>query len=218
MKYLFYDWLGYNQLLFEYLNHISNLWLFPYFFGFISKPFKLFAFLLYYALIVLYKFYRLKGANFSYNQYVKTFDELVKIGSIYASIGLLYAACKYGINLPRPYCSLDTFSSVMDFSGVRCSSSFPSAHTAISLLIAYIFWPYLKTVGKLFSCILVMLVGMSRISLAMHFPADIVYSIIISFIIFYVVAKLLKNLSLQSRLVVPIRECLYKMLLKIFVH
>ncbi len=210
IKYLIYDWLGLNHILFYKLNHISNLWMLPCFFNIMSQPFKLFVFLLYYILLIVYKFQKLKHFNFKYEEYIKSFNELVKIGSIYAALGIVYAGLKYLINLPRPYCSLSQFSSIQNFENVRCLSSFPSAHTAIAILVCYIFWPYLKNTGKILCAILVLLVGLSRISLAMHFPSDILYSILIILLIIYVVEKILQSKLIQNYIVTPVANKIFR--------
>jgi membrane-associated phospholipid phosphatase len=69
----------------------------------------------------------------------------------------------------------------MNFEGERCLSSFPSAHSALALIITFYLWPYLNRYAKVSATLVIILVGLSRISLAMHYPADIIYGIIIGF-------------------------------------
>ncbi|MDX2050487.1 MAG: phosphatase PAP2 family protein [Rickettsiaceae bacterium] len=113
------------------------------------------------------------------------FSHFVEIGIIYSMIGLLYSAMKFGFNMPRPFCNetLGEFKTIIDTSLERCLSSFPSSHVAISILCAYSVWKFTGNISKCFCVIIIILTSISRIALAMHYPADILYSVIICFII-----------------------------------
>lgn len=213
IKFFFYDWLGLNQKLFTYLNNIANLSLAPYYLNILSKFFDIFVFFLYFTSILIYKIYDLRGNSFDYQKYMTGFKKLMQIGLMYACIGIFYALMKYGINLPRPYCSMDHFSSISDFAGVRCLSSFPSAHTAMAFMISYLLFPYLNASGKIIACFGIMLVGLSRIALAMHYPADIIYSIAISYIICKSVDKILAIKSLQNKIISPSIHIIFRILI-----
>jgi membrane-associated phospholipid phosphatase len=201
VKYLIYDWLGLNQKLFTYLNNITNLGIAPYWLNIMSNFFDIFVFSLYFILTFIYKIYYLRGDNFDYQKYIANFKQLIQVGFIYACIGIIYTLMKYGINLPRPYCSLEHFSSISNFANVRCLSSFPSAHTAVAFMISYLFFPYLNFFGRIMTCLMVLAVGLSRIALAMHYPADIVYSIAIAYIICKTVDKILSIRSVQNNII-----------------
>ena len=161
---------------------------------------------------MLFAYYKLKSVSFERKLYDQIFALMIKIGSIYAIIGLLYALMKYHINLPRPYCSMLKVISVADFTHVRCLSSFPSAHTALAVLACYCAFPYLKLKGRVCAICLVVLVGLSRISLAMHFPADVIYSILISLIICISVDKIQQLKFIQHFILSPIANWVYKLL------
>lgn len=210
MQHIFYDWFGLNQILFTQINSISNSLLYQYFCYILSIIFALFVFLIYYGALVFYRYYCVRKSGFDYAMYNRYFDELVKIGSSYGAIGLIYTAMKFSINMARPYCSGISFTSIMDFAGQRCLSSFPSAHTAIAVLIYYSFLPYLNSLGRFLGLMMILVVGMSRIALAMHFPADIVYSIIIAFSICYLADKLVQIAYVQSCIVLPTKQFIFK--------
>ncbi|MDC0864712.1 phosphatase PAP2 family protein [Rickettsiaceae bacterium] len=111
--------------------------------------------------------------------------ELVRIGTCYALFGLGFAALKFSINLPRPFCSLsqEEFITIANIYSERCLSSFPSAHTGLSILTTYCLWKYMNNILRVMSCIMIFLVAISRITLAMHYPTDILYSALITMFI-----------------------------------
>lgn len=115
--------------------------------------------------------------------------------SIYASI--LGLALNYLISLfyfhPRPF---------MDKIGIllikhACDTSFPSDHTTFMLSIAFMFLYFKKTraTGLILS-ILGLIGGISRIFTGLHYPLDIIGSLLVAIIatsiIFYMKTKLIK--------------------------
>ena len=181
MKDLIYDFYGYNEEIFHEINNIFSASLPQHLFKYISSLFDLEMFAVYYSIILailLYRIFTLK----QYDQYSFCYDFMVKIGICYACFGFIYAALKFGINMPRPFCSLPegSFTTILDISKERCQSSFPSSHTGLAFLITLFLWDYVGTIAHLFWLCLVALVALSRIALAMHYPADIFYSLFIS--------------------------------------
>lgn len=81
-------------------------------------------------------------------------------------------AVKFAVHRPRPYIGLDI--------KVPPDPSFPSGHTSAAvavcvmlMLIIYVAKPSLIYVGLLFSSILVVVVAISRLIVAAHFPTDV---------------------------------------------
>lgn len=135
----------------------------------------------------------------THTQFLRIYNQLVRVGLCYAIFGLSYAALKFGINLPRPFCSLPItdFITILDTTNERCLSSFPSAHVGLCVIMAYYLWPILKNYQKILALLTIILVAISRITLAMHYPSDILYSIIIAFILIFVSNKLFEFLRLK---------------------
>lgn len=180
-----YNFGGFNQKLFLLINQTTNISILPSILQFISWPFGISNFTIYYFICCGWgylKLIKIKEANQQQNEFWRIYNKLVKVGIIYASFGFIYAALKFSINLPRPFCSLpkDSFLTIANIAGERCLSSFPSAHTGLAILICYFLWSYLKLPHRLIGVMIVLLVGISRITLAMHYPADIIYSILIA--------------------------------------
>lgn len=183
----FYNFAGFNKQIFLIINHATNISILPRILQLISWPFGISNFAVYYAVLAVYFFLRLKKLD-SYSQekeFWPFFNKMTRLGITYACFGFIYAALKFSINLPRPFCSLpaSSFSSIINTEAERCLSSFPSAHTGLAIIITYFLWTYLRTSGKLTAIAVVTLVGISRMTLAMHYPADIIYSFFVAFIV-----------------------------------
>lgn len=110
------------------------------------------------------------------------YSTAIRIAMRYLVICATYWFIKLLAHMPRPFCSLQRgdFVSIIDIDTNTCFSSFPSTHTAIAVLIATCIWSHTQMLQKLCIVVIVLLVGISRITLAMHYPADIIYSILIS--------------------------------------
>lgn len=182
MEELLYNFNGYNEKIFYIINNACSSIIVQYFFEYISAMFDIEMIAIYYtiiATILLYRIIKLKN----YEQYSFCYDFMVKFGIGYGLFGLTYAALKFGINMPRPFCSLpqQTFTTIIDISKERCHSSFPSSHAGIVFFITIFLWNYVQARARLIWLILIGLVATSRMALAMHYPADIFYSFFIAY-------------------------------------
>ena len=68
-------------------------------------------------------------------------------------------------------------------------SSFPSGHTCFAMLMVVGLWPVLGRVGKIIAVIYLFTIAFSRIALGVHFPADVVISMILSLVSVCIVRK-----------------------------
>lgn len=160
------------------INHACSWPFIQHMLKYVSAIFDIEMFAFYYCIILgilSFRIFRLK----QYDQYSFCYDFMVKLGICYTCFGFTYAILKFGINMPRPFCSLaeSTFTTILDTSKERCQSSFPSSHTGLAFLITIFLWGYFKASSRACLLGLVTLVAISRIGLAMHYPADILYSL-----------------------------------------
>ncbi|PRY04295.1 undecaprenyl-diphosphatase [Pontibacter ummariensis] len=89
---------------------------------------------------------------------------------------LFVGTLKYTINRPRPFVSHDTIKQLVDVS----SPSFPSGHTAFVFTAAVSIWIMFRDVrlrGFLF--VWTLLVAYSRLALGVHYPSDVLGSIVL---------------------------------------
>ncbi|MCC8368859.1 MAG: phosphatase PAP2 family protein [Rickettsia endosymbiont of Oxypoda opaca] len=184
----FYNFHGLNQEIFLFLNRITNIGILPYFLEFISFCFNITNFAVIYILYWIYFYIQLKKIK-NFNQLQGAFwgkyNKLIEIGIIYTIFGLTFTALKFSVNFPRPFCSqpLNSFITIINLQVERCLSSFPSSHAGLAFLVTYFAWSYLNLSLKIIAIFIIGLVSLARISLAMHYPADIIYGIIITAII-----------------------------------
>lgn len=127
--------------------------------------------------------------------------------------GILVKVLKSYSEMPRPYCSLDA-SLIRDFvvhKTAKCFRSFPSGHTAYTAAIVFSLWPIMSSLTKYIASIVLVLVCISRLSMAMHYPADVIGSLILTTIIVFTVRKLTEHHvnRLKTRLV-SVCNCLTK--------
>jgi membrane-associated phospholipid phosphatase len=181
MKDLIYDFYGYNEQIFHEINNAFSGSELQHLFKYISHLFDLEMFAVYYCIILTLLLYRIVKIK-QYEQYSFCYDFMVEIGICYACFGVIYAALKFGINMPRPFCSMPegSFTTILDITKERCQSSFPSSHAGIVFMITLFLWDYIGWYARFAWLTMVILVGLSRIALAMHYPVDILYSLFIS--------------------------------------
>ncbi len=202
MKEILYDFYGYNESWFAYLNKLCSHDLLQTIFYNLSKIFDIEHFAIYYLIAASFGFF-MKPEAFS-----KYYDFMVRLGIGYACFGLLYALLKFTMNMPRPFCSGIEFITIMDIAKERCWSSFPSSHTGLAMLLTLYLWPYIGIFTRLLFVLLISLVGISRIALAMHYPADIFYSLFIALLV-YIIATAVYRLF-QHNLIALVKGWLVK--------
>lgn len=189
MKEIFYDFCGYNTSIFLVVNNMTQISFLQMALKYLSGLFNITNFGVVYLLLCLYQYIRVRKLASSLRkvEYYRIFDLFVYAGVCYAIFGFTFALLKFSVNLPRPCCSLDKslFYSTMDFSSERCLSAFPSAHTGLAVMVSILLWPYLGRVSRVFAFIVPILVAISRMSLAMHYPADLLYSVVAVIFVMY---------------------------------
>ena len=210
MKELIYDFYGHNTSLFNNINDTFSSSTSQHLLKYISTLFDIEMFAIYYCIILAILSYRILTIKL-YEQYSFCYDFMVKIGICYACFGFTYAALKFGINMPRPFCSLPegSFTTIIDISQERCQSSFPSSHTGLVFLITLFLWDYVGWFARIFWVGMVILVGLSRIGLAMHYPADIFYSLFIAAGVYIIGVEMYH--ILEGNLIAWVKERIWKM-------
>jgi membrane-associated phospholipid phosphatase len=199
-----YNWLGLNKSLFILINKLTNIGYLPTILQIISDIFFIANFAIFYLAACLLLCLRTSRTTIDKKSFFMTgYFDLSQIGICYTLFGFTFAALKFSVNLKRPFCSLakDNFITIANTSLERCFSSFPSAHTGLSILVAYSLWPYMNKFLKGISCFVILAVAISRTTLAMHYPADIIYSILVTILIILAgnfVFRLLKNNIIKS--------------------
>lgn len=209
----FYDLSGLNEKIFIAINKATNQGSFiPKTLLLISQFFSIEKFAIYYLIICALLYFQAKKTGEINKFFTEPYLRLVRAGTCYAIFGFVYAGLKFSVNLPRPFCSLPTskFLTIANITSERCLSSFPSAHSGMTIIICYYLWPYLNKFARIFAVAISVAVATSRITLAMHYPSDIIYGILLSIIIIYSSNKLCD--LLDNKIIQPFKELLKKLL------
>jgi membrane-associated phospholipid phosphatase len=90
----------------------------------------------------------------------------------YVLDGALLGWLKPLLDFPRPLLALGP-GSVVAVGPVELHPSLPSGHSSFAMLVAASLWPALGRTGRAALALFVLWVGLSRISLGAHFPADV---------------------------------------------
>lgn len=176
MKEVLYDWGGANVWLFHVINDIRFVWLdkvmllgtelgdhilFPFYLGLLTLC----------ALAVADTpgqepaHYRLRMTRWM--------AVIAVFSCAYLFDGLLLAVLKPALDFPRPPLALPP-GTVQIVGTPEYHHSLPSGHSSFAMLVTASLWPVLKRRWRVAGVIFVLWVGISRISLGAHFPADVI--------------------------------------------
>ena len=200
MKEIIYDWGGANVWLFHAINDIRFAWLdkvmllgtglgdhslFPFYLGLLTL----------YALIV---------ANTSakdsahYKDRVTRWMAVIAVFSLaYLLDGLLLGVLKPLLDFPRPPLALPP--GTVHIVGIpEFHHSLPSGHSSFAMLVTASLWPVLNRRWRVAGTAFVSWVGISRMSLGAHFPADVVAGFLSSLVVVLLVYAAIQKLMLST--------------------
>jgi membrane-associated phospholipid phosphatase len=169
MKAILYDWVGLNVWLFHLINGIHGPWI-DAFMRLGTRLGDHANFTLYLPMIALFAVYSLRASPDRAALWV----EVLGVLSIaYVIDGWLVTWIKLWLDLPRPLTALPA-GSVIVVGPPEFRHSLPSGHAAFAMLLAASLWPAMDRPTRLAAAAFVLWVGVSRISVGAHFPADVV--------------------------------------------
>lgn len=173
MKEILYDWGGINVWLFHAINNLRSdtldqfmllgtalgeHTLFPLYIGLVS----------FVALLVVAP---LQGADHQLT--CRRWLSVIAVFSIaYSLDGLLLGILKPLLDFPRPPLALPA--GTLHIIGIaQYHHSLPSGHSSFAMLCAASLWPVFGRSARVAGAFFVLWVGISRVSLGAHFPADV---------------------------------------------
>ncbi|MES1982040.1 MAG: phosphatase PAP2 family protein [Pseudomonadota bacterium] len=196
MKEIFYDWGGLNVWLFHAINNIrfeylDRLMLLGTLLG-DHKNFTLFL-----ALVTLLGVLELasipvQDALRYQRQAMRWLTAVAVLCIAYLLDSWIISALKPLLDFPRPPLAL---SGLMHVVGQpEYHHSLPSGHTAFAVLTVASLWPILSSGWRVVGVAFAIWVGLSRVSLGAHFPADVVAGAVLSLLLVWLVRGALKLL------------------------
>jgi len=198
MKEIFYDWGGANVWLFHAINNIRFEWL--------DKVMQLGTLLgdhnrfsIYLVLLTLFALVTVntpaQDSTF-YQAQVKRWMAVIAVFSMaYWLDGLLLGVLKPLLDFPRPPLALP-LDTVHIIGEAEYHHSLPSGHSTFAMMVVASLWPVLKRWWRVAGACFVLWVGLSRISLGMHFPADVMAGFLLSLavvlLVYFAIQKLMQ--------------------------
>ncbi len=197
MKAIVYDWGGFNVWLFHIINDIRFAWLdkamllgtglgdhtmFPMYMGLL-------------ALIALVRV-SLPGQDAAhYRVRANGWMMAIAVFSLaYLLDGILLAMLKPMFDFPRPPLALPP-GSVNIIGTPEYHHSLPSGHSSFAMLVTASLWPVLSRTWRVAGALFVAWVGVSRVSLGAHFPADVIAGFLSSLIVVLLVYAAIRALQ-----------------------
>ncbi len=198
-KNVFYDWFGFNQALQKHIHNITECTMYhniviigsSFFGNYLFFPVHMILIIIALALIIHKKNQKLsKSSLINYYSHIITVGYVILVSLI---VGAICIECsKRYFSLPRPFCAYYLSQTVLL---PNCFRSMPSGHSAYITIMVMSIWSLLNIFFRCVALITVFLVYFSRIALDMHYPADVLYSVLIAGLITFFVIKYIDKLS-----------------------
>lgn len=196
LKNIFYDWLSYNKLIFKLINGFFSNPSALKFFGMVSfylgNDDKIFIHLtLILSTIIIFSIF----GDDKKNRQIKCLKVvLILFPSVFITDFFISEIKNLFIYL-RPYCSDDiniaaTIKAVYPLNTNECYKSFPSGHSAHVCSMILSLFPIMNRQAKILGIAIILAVGLSRIALARHFPADVLCGYLIAFLAVFTVRSI----------------------------
>jgi len=194
MKEILYDWGGLNAWLFKAINAWHTAWLDQIMLlGSLLAEHDYFVFWLSAFFLVAILATRGKPKD----ALVPWFALVAVFSVAYLVDGWVVSTLKEWFSFPRPMLALPPNAvHVVGSPEHNLMHSLPSGHTSFAMLIAASLWPVLNRAGRIAAVSFVVWVGLSRMSLGAHFPADVMAGALSSLLVVCGVRKLV-NLAMN---------------------
>ena len=200
MIHTLYHWGGYNKALSVKIHHLTNNETFYSIMKFASAyagNYLMSPVTIPLAAIFIYLVFKLKKNDQTVQYCVNSLKCFVAMFISFIVMAIIVKLLKSYFAMPRPYCSIEPelIKDMLVHKSAKCFRSFPSGHTSYSTILIASLWPIMNKWFKGFGAAFVAIVATSRIAMAMHYPVDVVCSIIASLVVVLLVSKLINKLD-----------------------
>lgn len=170
LKWIFYDWFGLNEWLFLALHGRASPSMEPAMRALsLLGDYRYFPVYLALGIAVAWRLRRLGRREEADD--VRDANWRLLLG--YAVGFVLVGTLKVAIDAPRPDVALGV-DVIRSLAGAEPRYSLPSGHAAFVALLSASLWPVLRLYGRAALVLLAVAVGLSRVWLGAHFPADVI--------------------------------------------
>ncbi len=191
-KKFFYDWAGANDVLFFLINDIRGT-LYDKLMVITSQlgEHQQFAYYIYACLVwacIGYLYRRFNGYINARAYLTVWLGVLIVLAAGFAAEVAMLKTLKAEFAYARPYMIYNDIH-VLDPSPLpeKDYHSFPSGHTSLITLLVVTLWPVMSPLFRWIGVLLIPLVGWSRVSMGMHFPADVFYGFLFTFVLILII-------------------------------
>jgi len=193
MREFLYDWGGFNVWLFHAINNLRSAYLDQFMLlGTALGDHTLFPFYIAISALVAAVTASQRG-----DKSRRWLSVLAVFGFAYLLDGQLLVILKPLLDFPRPPLALPPGS--MHIVGVaEYHHSLPSGHSSFAMLLIASLWPVLSWRMRAAGIFFVFWVGISRISLGAHFPADVLAGFLSSLAVVLIVSAIVQRLMRPS--------------------
>lgn len=190
MKAIFYDWGGLNVWLFHVVNGARSEWL-DQLMLLGTKLGSHTNFAVYIALTAFIGVAMASRNPARQPEQVMRWLVVVAVFSVaYVADGALLGWLKPLLDFPRPPLALPP-GTVNVIGAPEYHHSLPSGHSSFAMLVAASLWPVFTRAWRAAACAFVLWVGLSRISLGAHFPADVLAGFVSALTVVLLVRQLI---------------------------
>lgn len=192
MKAIFYDWNGLNVWLFHVINgfHFDALDRFMLLGTQLAEHSN---FAIYLGLLVIVAMLAIRAKNGKSLQLWFGVIAVFALGNLLD--GWLVSSLKDWFSFPRPPLALPPGSvRLLGSPESNLQHSLPSGHTSFAVLISASLWPALNRYWRYAAFAFVAWVGLSRVSLGAHFPADVMAGALSCLLVVWLTRKLVHGI------------------------
>jgi membrane-associated phospholipid phosphatase len=188
MKAIFYDWGGLNVWLFQSINAWHSDWLDR----FMQRGSQLAEHHNFPVCLALLSLVAIWASRSNDKRIIRLWIGVFAVFAVGNLVdGWVVSSLKDWFAFPRPPLALPPGSvHVVGSPEINLQHSLPSGHTSFAMLMAASLWPALNRYGKYAAACFVLWVGVSRISLGAHFPADVLAGALSCLLVVMVLRKL----------------------------
>ncbi len=196
MKEILYDWGGLNVWLFHAINNVHAGWWdgFMQLGSLLGKHTNFAVFLAATALVAVVQVTRVRERDTADgpSQANRWLGVLAVFSLAYVADGLVVSVLKDWLNFPRPPAALPA-GTLFVIGQPEYQHSLPSGHATFAATVAASLWPMLNRYGRTGAASFVLWVGLSRVSLGMHFPADVLAGFVLALAVVWLVRRVLQQ-------------------------